>query len=586
MLRPKMNSAQLTQLVLEETRGVYNPAGERRVMAGFKIIVQPAGEHDNFRPGGANDDAYHAKTKAWRALSGTFRLNFEDWKFLAPLAYGPAVDSSAGGGTTTDIYEMPPMGERGAPTATVEYGERGDCERCPFGFVVDISNITFDRDGQSVEGQITMLCQEPEAENIGVPMTGWEAANQTWDLTSTDGAHDGVITIKDAGGNTLGTYTDHPGDSNATVKGAVEAVTGIDTAIVTGSVPAPVPTNFATDDTKISATSTGSTNVPANAIDGNSGSNWTPNTNPTTGAPQRLIYDMTTPRQVLSFNLDTGNGSTVTFDATLKAADDAAFTVNAVTVRTFNDELVPVNSTNYVLTTPPTKRFWCLEFTDVQGGAGATVPVVQEFQLLGAPTGGGGTRHVEISAPEHTRFIFETSSTGWSELETQRGAAGGDVKIPQNKPMLVQQVTHYRASSYEGLDTAPPIDRAKGATMSLTALAEAHWYTAENVLTFGDMVDSAEPRKEFSITVGAESTHVPPLLLLAEKQPSQPQAFEHRIKHSDSVRQVRIQHYSAVRDVAEQGAAGNAKTFVFPLGPVLPETGSAHRLLISYPTPA
>lgn len=583
MSQPKMNSAKLTQLIIESTPNQFDPAGKRRVISGLKVVEQPNQNWENFRPSGFNDDAYHAQTKSWRVLSGTIQLNFGDWLFLAPLIYGVAIDSSAAGGITTDIFELPVSGERGAKTATIEHGQRDACDRCLFGFVTDFSSISVSRDGQNINANITIICLEPTDENTDVPMTGWEAQNQKYDLTLAENATgSGTITIKDAGGSVLDTVTVAPGQSNNTVKSNLEAAAGITTVLITGG---PLPANVAGASVAggtPSATNTLGGSSAANARDGNTGTQW--NTVDLAGQTYSIDWGAGNAKTLKAYKIYFAGGGSAAVqlkDWTFQGSNDNATWTTLDTRAGYTPTGNAYNSFFFNNTTA--YRYYRFNITGVQSGTYAQIVDVTFHEEV---TNAGATIGIEITSPAQTRFILETGSAGYTLDATQLGSAGHDVELDQMYPCLPQQASHRRADSFEELDDATPIDGAKEQSFGLSGLAEPVYFADENNLGFQNWVDGAEPGKEASIVVSASSSVVPSLRADAKKQPSQPRAFELRLKHADSVRQVRIQHWSAVKGASSRGAGGNVETYMFPLGPVLPESGSAHRLILSYPTPA
>ncbi|HEY0073869.1 MAG TPA: hypothetical protein VGB77_07185, partial [Abditibacteriaceae bacterium] len=601
----------------------------RRVMVGFQTVAQPNQNWESFRPNGVNDIAYHAQTKAWRVLSGTVQMSFDEFLFLAPLIYGDAADTEAAGGITTDTFELATSGERGAKTATVEHGLRDSCDRCPFGFIVDFSNIGVSRDGQNINATITIICQEPDELSQGVPMTGWEAASEIQTLTFAATPTAKTLGIRAAG--TTETFAFTPATSNGALETGIEGLdayagravtitgtlsgtdtkTGVLTVAFDGNVDVPQLEVINGEEQTVTLT-----NAPAAGTV--AGATVTP------GDSEGTVQTAIRATGGANANVIVKGSSTAYTPPTsyvVSGAGDAGYNGTYTQSGTHNSQPLYVKDGTHHLYWD-TGGQWALgtsaheTSTDVAygspGGGGPT-----NFPLSGwvvgsigtgpAPTfvangGGGGNGSYKVYWPVGVDpSLVAVTGTGFSrtlnnnagsaattvtETTTQLGSAGGDVTLDQLYPLLVQQASHRRADSFDDLDDATPIDQAKEQSFGLSGLAEAVWFADENNLGFQNWVDGAEPSKEASLVVSSASSVVADLLADAKNQPSTPRAFELRLKHSDSVRQVRLQHWSAVRGASARQAGGNVETYMFPLGPVLPASGPAHRLLISYPTPA
>lgn len=532
----RMASAMLLQLVKGAEHGVY-AAGERRVMVGLKGDWAREEEWASFRPGGVNEDAWNALSKSHRVWSGTFRWEWNDFIFLLPCMAGTPTESAEDAGVTTDTYELPAFGERTDITPFfVEYGERNRCDRCGYGLILSLSRSN-NRDGQTVEGQISILCQRPADDAVDIPMTGWEAANQKYDITLAVGETGaGTISVADADGVAIDDVVITPGDSNATIKAALEALDGITTVVMTNG---PIAANTIIGVTMASA--------------GTSYVNGAYVPNGTSGGAVKY---------------EKGGGYATLNGATLQFNGSTAWQILGAT----GAVLYAATGTSGAVPTSGWSN---------SGGTGTNPAPTLTLSYTNA----GATVSVEITSPANTRFRFSTETDGWSVEETQRGTAAENVIIPARVPFLVQQQSHRRAAALADVSDATPINKAKGMTMNLSGLVEPVWFANENELTYESHVDGAEPRKEFSLVVAEASSDMADLVADAEAQPATPQAFEHRDAHADGEHVLKIQHYSSMRGAIPYGAAGNVRTRELPLGPVLDSAGNSVKFIVSYPTP-
>jgi len=553
-LGEKMNSAQLLQLVKETTAGTYAASGERLIMTclngGF---LQPEDAWDMFRAQGFNDDVWHAITKSHRVWQGTVQWDYEQSDTLLQMLCGAATTTDTSvAGKVTKTFELPVAGQRDIIPFTVEYGLPDDCERCPYGLIQSISqNAT--RDGAKVDGQITIICQQPVAS--GVAMTGTIAANQAYALSSADGATPGVITVKNAGGTTLGTYTDTPGSSNATVKAAIEAIPGITTANVTGSVPA------------ASGTVANPTAAPTT---GGTGGSWA---GPAGTYLIAYSYINATGETLVSPTL----AQTYTQPGSVPAVSAPILPAGATNVKWYMSQ-----AGGSTLTLHTTGTGGALTFipTNPPAGGAAASPTANTTGT------GGGTRNVIIASPANTRFIFTTPSAGWSATETARGKTAG-LLIPAAVPMVVQNAQHYRGNDFAALNAqARPddaLDKCKGVAWSLGGLVDPVWYASDNQLSYSSHVDGADRQTQITLTLGAASSIIADVKTDALAQPATPNAFAHLLHHPDGLHALELRHYSSVRGAIPQSAGGNVKQFEVPLGPVLPATGNAIKFLLTVP---
>lgn len=167
-----MNTQNILQLIRETvTPGTYDALGERLVMVSIKGDFAPEEAWANFRPGGFNENAWAALERTHQVFQGTVRWDYGQAKTLLRMLAGAPVSDETNGGTRELTFEIPESGPRDldGSTFTVEYGLQNSCERCCYGLLLSITLPT-ERMGDTVEGQITILCQKATA--TGVAMTG------------------------------------------------------------------------------------------------------------------------------------------------------------------------------------------------------------------------------------------------------------------------------------------------------------------------------------------------------------------------------------------------------------------------------
>lgn len=627
----RMNSSFLLQLVKGDTHGEAG-AGDRRVMVGFQGGWADQDEWANFRPSGVNVDAWNAMIKTHRVWSGTIEWDYNDFAFIAPMVFGTAVDTDEADGVTTVTYALPDFGERTAiQPFTVEYGQRDNCEKCHYGLITSISKAN-GRDGMHVSGQIRILCRKPDAEDIGVPMTGWGGATEVQVLTFTNAPLVQEFALRGVGGTTdTGMFT--PATSNADLKTAIEARTLYDdfTATVTGSLTG-------------SATKSGTKTVSFSEQED------APTLEVLVSESQRLLVtggDEDTDYQwngctafqlgISEASLQTllratgGNWANVVVKGSsalggVVVSGAGSTEVNGSYTQDGVSNGAPKFSYNDGMTT-----YWVVYggssiwyITDgingnTSGGGGSTnfyqaagtagtVPT-SGWTVLGGVSTAPTLAYTASSADFTAYFPFSVGNIAQGTVvgtgavastvtqgnavattvvptTTTAGAATHDVTVPLKQPILVPQGSHRRADSIAELDDATAIDKAKGMTMTLGNLVDPVWFADENNLTYNSHVDGADRQQEFSLTLAETSTHTETLKGLSEEQPSGEQAFEHREVHPDAEYSLKIQHYSSIRGAIGYGAAGNVRTREFPLGPVLHDADNAVKFVISYPTPA
>lgn len=225
MSAEQMNSRNRLQLIRETTPGVYNSAGERLTMTCLRGDFQPDEAWASFRPDGFNEDAWHARERTHRIWSGAVRW---DWKqtpvLLRMLCGAPATDVTAGG-KRTRTYTLPESGPRNltGATQTLEFGAPDDCERCTYGMIVSIS-LPAERMGDTVEGQITVICRKPVATGAVMTGGGGTLANDVFTVTITNADGDRVLTFYDADGTSVGTVTILTTDTGSDVQNKVRAL--------------------------------------------------------------------------------------------------------------------------------------------------------------------------------------------------------------------------------------------------------------------------------------------------------------------------------------------------------------------------
>ncbi len=217
----QMNTQNILQLVRETTPGTYNPAGEKLVMVSMKGDFSPDQSWANFRPMGFNEDAWNALERTHQVWQGTVRWDFLQAPTLLRMLCGAPVTDVTADGVRTRTFQIPESGPRdlAGSTYTVEYGLRTSCERCCYGLLLSITMPT-ERMGDTVEGQVTILCQKPADDAVAVPMTGATAQGDIFTVALTDQDADHIVSI---GGTSVTILTT---DDAAALQTKIQAIGG------------------------------------------------------------------------------------------------------------------------------------------------------------------------------------------------------------------------------------------------------------------------------------------------------------------------------------------------------------------------
>jgi len=190
----QMNTQNILQLIRETTPGVYNVNGERLVMVSVKGDFAPEEAWANFRPNGFNEDAWAALERTHQVFQGTIRWDYGQAPIFLQMLCGAPTSDEIATGTRTRIFEIPEDGPRDldGSTYTVEYGLQSNCERCCYGLLLSITMPT-ERMGDTIEGQITIICQKATA--TGVAMTGTAPQSDIFTVELADQDTDHVVNI-------------------------------------------------------------------------------------------------------------------------------------------------------------------------------------------------------------------------------------------------------------------------------------------------------------------------------------------------------------------------------------------------------
>ncbi|RYG67743.1 hypothetical protein EON80_13005, partial [bacterium] len=230
-----IQSAFFAQFITETVPGIYDPNGIRHVLSCLKGEVQPEEAWDSFRPDGVHEDAWAALSKEHVLYTAQIRWDYAQQRVLARMLFGvdPKVRSvTTGAGFIEEAFALAVHDSRAIQTHTLEYGVPGSCSRHQYAMLVSI-NRNHDRDGASVDGQLVIMARR--AIETDVAMTGLTAQNAILGITASNVTGDGVFAVSVPGGATTN-VTLTIGDTTAQTKAKFEAVPGITTVAVTGTV--------------------------------------------------------------------------------------------------------------------------------------------------------------------------------------------------------------------------------------------------------------------------------------------------------------------------------------------------------------
>jgi len=237
--------------------------------------------------------------------------------------------------------------------------------------------------------------------------------NAIFDLILDDAETAGSFTFPATVTGAGGTVTVTPGDSEATIKAAIEALAGYDTVTVDGSSTGLYGADVAAASTA-TASSTSGGDVPANAIDGNTATRWTPNA----GVPAWIKFQLAAPSKIGKLRMYLADTAGVISAFTLQGSNTGAFTGEQVTLKSVTGFSYTAGAWHeWVIDTPATYAYYRVNATAVASGQVA----INEVQLLPV-TPASGSYRIEVTAPGAREIAVPTTATaGYSAELAQAG---------------------------------------------------------------------------------------------------------------------------------------------------------------------
>jgi hypothetical protein len=165
-------------------------------MVSVKGDFAPEESWANFRPSGFNEDAWNALERTHQVYQGTIRWDYGQAPLFLQMLCGKPVTDVTATGVRTRTYQIPEDGPRDltGSTVTLEYGLKSNCDRCLYGLLLSITMPT-ERMGDTVEGNITIICQKAADNATGVAMTGMTAQDDIFTVALTDQDADHIVNI-------------------------------------------------------------------------------------------------------------------------------------------------------------------------------------------------------------------------------------------------------------------------------------------------------------------------------------------------------------------------------------------------------
>lgn len=311
----------------------------------------------------------------------------------------------------------------------------------PFGFGTTAGNL-----GVIVDTQQTQTGIDSQRDGVVALSASWQATGGIKDGVVLHSPHDASVFVRDEqfslvatavtvnGSFTFpatengsgGTVTITPGDSTATVKAAIEALTGYDAVTVTGATDELLTGDQTTLNAYASSSFAG--RDAALAFDGNTASpsnSWQANT----GVPAWVGNDLGSAKLIAKYRLyfeDTSSVLQQPVDWTFEAADDNTFSTNLTVLDTVTGYAQLVAGwAEFTIDVPVTKRYYRLNISAISGGVN---PVVREMEVLPSDDAtASGAYRVQVTDPGGFDIdAVTTAAAGWSVLGHHDGVTTDD----------------------------------------------------------------------------------------------------------------------------------------------------------------